>query len=73
MSKKISLTITTNDFIRSVNSGLIKINPDDLSFLKNQLNLKPKIENSTISLSNKDVENEFKTILNTYLLSLELC
>lgn len=70
---KLHLKIKTEDFIKLVNSGEIIIGIDDLDYIKSQIIIKPKIEDSIISISNTEVESQLKSILNTCLLSLELC
>tara|TARA_R110002126_G_scaffold289763_1_gene445416 strand:+ start:215 stop:439 length:225 start_codon:yes stop_codon:yes gene_type:complete len=74
MSKKeISLKVNSEDFIKLLNSGKIKANKDDLTFIKNQIKIKPTIKNSIISVSKDDIHKSLKTTLNNHLLTFQLC
>ena len=74
MSKKeISLKVNSEDFIQLLNSGKIKVSPDDLTFIKSQIKIKPTFKDSTISVSKNAIHNSLKTILNNHLLTLQLC
>jgi len=73
MSKKINLNIKTQLFINLINSGQIILGKSDLDDIKSQIIVKPRIEDNVISVHKKQVTSQIESILNNYLLNLELC
>ncbi len=74
MSKKeILFKVNSDDFIQLLNSGKIKVNSDDLKFIRSNINLNPVFKDSVISVSKKSINNCLKTTLNNHSLIFQLC
>lgn len=73
LKKEISLKLNSQDFIQLLNSGKLKVNSDDLKFIKSQIKINPTLKDSIISVSKNDIHNSLKTTLNNHLLTFQLC
>ena len=73
LKKQILLKVNSKDFIQLVNSGKIKVNSEDLKFIKDQIKIKPTFNDSIISVYKKDIYKSLKANLNNHSLTFQLC
>lgn len=73
LKKEIKVKIKLEDFIQLLNSGKFQIDLEDLKFIRSQVDIKPILKDSIISVSKENLDNSLKTTLNNHSLTFQLC